>query len=433
MNDGVVEDIQSDLKKRIHWLLRRAFRAPVNPETTERFHKFAVEQIKTGASVEETMRTVVGAVIGMPEFLYIYESPPSKVHDKKQLRQKVTSHELANRLSQFFWSSIPDGELLDLAEQGKLADPKILDEQIDRMMNSNKSSRFCENFPAQWLQLERLITAIPDKKKFPYFYIAGYRSSMHMMSEPLLLFETVFVEDLPVTDLIAPNFTWQSDLLRQNYLGKSNAGIAVQVQLFRRVPLKDPRRGGVITNAAIMTMTSTPVRTQPITRGAWINTVIFNDPPEPPPADVPPLPEGDQAELEKLTIREKLAAHRKRSDCAGCHNKIDPLGFALENYGPTGVWRDKYENGRDVDPKGILFNQSSFDSLAEFKQLIVKKKRRFVRAFAAHLLSYALGRELGPADSPALDKISQKAVDGEDTLRSIMKNIATSEPFLHKR
>ena len=301
------------------------------------------------------------------------------------------------------------------------------------MMNSNKSSRFCENFPAQWLQLERLITAIPDKKKFPYFYIAGYRSSMHMMSEPLLLFETVFVEDLPVTDLIAPNFTWQSDLLRQNYLGKSNAGIAVQVQLFRRVPLKDPRRGGVITNAAIMTMTSTPVRTQPITRGAWINTVIFNDPPEPPPADVPPLPEGDQAELEKLTIREKLAAHRKRSDCAGCHNKIDPLGFALENYGPTGVWRDKYENGRDVDPKGILFNQSSFDSLAEFKQLIVKKKRRFVRAFAAHLLSYALGRELGPADSPALDKISQKAVDGEDTLRSIMKNIATSEPFLHKR
>jgi hypothetical protein len=181
-----------------------------------------------------------------------------------------------------------------------------------------------------------------------------------------------------------------------------------------------------------MTMTSTPTRTQPITRGAWVNAVIFNDPPEPPPADVPVLPENNAKELAKLTIRERLAEHRKRADCAGCHNKIDPFGFALENYGPTGVWRDKYDNGREIDPSGILFNQHKFETAVEFKRLIVKEKQRFMRAFAAHLLSYALGRELGSADTPALDEMTAQAMAGKDTLREVLQRIAMSEPFLHK-
>ena len=179
-------------------------------------------------------------------------------------------------------------------------------------------------------------------------------------------------------------------------------------------------------------MTSTPTRTQPITRGAWINAVIFNDPPEPPPADVPPLPEVDKKELAKLTIRERLAVHRKRADCAGCHNKIDPLGFALENYGPTGVWRDKYENGREVDVSGVLFNQHEFKTVVQFKRLILQEKQRFIRGFVSHLLSYALGRELGPADSPALDDMTATAMAGNDQMRSVLKSVATSEPFLHK-
>jgi hypothetical protein len=204
------------------------------------------------------------------------------------------------------------------------------------------------------------------------------------------------------------------------------------VQVFKRVPLTDPRRGGVITSAAVMTMTATPTRTQPITRGAWVNAVIFNDPPEPAPADVPPLPEASEEELSKLTIRERLAVHRKREDCAGCHNKIDPFGFALENFGPTGVWRDKYENGRKVDVSGVLFNQHEFETFVEFKQLILEEKQRFIRGFTAHLLSYALGRELGQADSPTLDDITAEAMAGGDQMRAVLKNIAMSEPFLHK-
>jgi hypothetical protein len=255
---------------------------------------------------------------------------------------------------------------------------------------------------------------------------------MHMMSEPLLLFETVYIEDRSIIELLDPKFTWQSDMLRANYQGHSDGGHEVQVQIFKRVPLDDPRRGGVITNAAVMTMTSTPSRTQPITRGAWVNAVIFNDPPEPPPADVPPLPEVDKEKLAKLTIRERLAAHRKRADCAGCHNKIDPFGFALENFGPTGVWRDTYDNGRKVDPSGVLFNQHKFDSLVEFKRLIIQEKHRFIRGFVSHLLSYALGRELGPADSPALDDMTATAMAGQDQMRAVLKSVAMSAPFLHK-
>ena len=433
-------DLAHVTRERLKWLLRRAFRRPVDASTLERFTAFALEQLEAGSSYEQTMRSIVGAAIASPEFLYLYESS-DQANSKAQRdrgdrisvgRQVIGEFELATRLAQFFWSSIPDDELLDLAGDGKLSSPQVLSQQIDRMMDDQRSSRFCDNFPSQWLQLDRLVTAIPDREKYPYFYYQGYRSSMHMMSEPLLLFETVFVEDRSVMELIAPDFTWESNMLRANYEGRSNVGTEVQVQTFRRVPVEDPRRGGVILNAAVMTMTSTPTRTQPITRGAWMNAVIFNDPPEPPPADVPPLPEANAEELEKMTIRERLAAHRQREDCAGCHNQIDPLGFALENYGPTGIWRDKYENGRDVDVAGELFNQFEFKSAEEFKQLLIQEKPRFIRAFSAHLLSYALGRELGPADSLALDDMTEAAMSGGDSLRKIMKRVAMSEPFLHK-
>ena len=425
------------IRARLSRLLRRAFRRPVDRKTLDHFAEFATDQLAMGASFEDTMRSLVGAVLGMPDFLYFYETPNEENSaGEVEGRQRINDFELASRLAQFFWSSIPDDRLLDLAEAGQLGDAATLSAQIDRMLNDRRSGRFCDNFPSQWLQLDRLITAIPDPKKFPYFYYNGYRTSMHMMSEPLLLFETVYIEDGSIMELLDPGFTWQSDMLQANYEGHSGesreGGRTVQVQVFKRVPIDDPRRGGVITNAAVMTMTSTPTRTQPITRGAWVNAVIFNDPPEPPPADVPPLPEVEAEELAKLTIRERLAVHRKRADCAGCHNKIDPFGFALENYGPTGVWRDHYENGREVDASGILFNQHEFQSVVEFKRLILQERGRFIHGFVSHLLSYALGRELGPADSPALDVITVQAMAGEDQMRAVLKKVAMSEPFLYK-
>jgi hypothetical protein len=421
------------LRSRLEQFLRRAFRRRIDPQTLDQFVEFTEGQLQAGQNFEQSMRMAIGIIIGMPDFLYLYEENlANKTDNKTSGRQPINDFELATRLAQFFWSSIPDDALLDLAETSQLSQPKILRMQIERMMNDRRSARFCDNFPSQWLQLDRLITSIPDPEKFPYFYYHGYRTSMHMISEPLLLFETIFVEDRTIMDLLNPSYTWQSDMLKANYEGHSNVGKDVQVQVFRRIALNDPRRGGVITNAAVMTMTSTPSRTQPITRGAWVNEVIFNDPPEPPPADVPSLPEANTKEIAELTIRERLAIHRQRADCAGCHNQIDPFGFALENYGPTGVWRDQYENERDVDPSGTLFNQHRFETAIEFKQLLVREKQRFIRAFVAHLLTYALGRELGPADWPTLDSITNKALAGEDTMRTIMMNVALSDSFMHK-
>ena len=196
------------------------------------------------------------------------------------------------------------------------------------------------------------------------------------------------------------------------------------------MPGTDRRQGGVITNAAVMTMTSSSTRTKPITRGAWLATVIFNNPPEPPPADVPELSEKPTKKDENLTIRERLAAHRERPDCAGCHVKIDPLGFALENYRPTGLWRDKYSNGREVEPGGVLFRKYEFKNIIEFKDALLAEKDRFTRAFAGHLLSFALGRGLVATDAPALDRIAAATIAKGYRMKALVREIALSEPFL---
>ena len=184
----------------------------------------------------------------------------------------------------------------------------------------------------------------------------------------------------------------------------------MQSRVFKRVETADPRYGGVITNAAMLSMTSGPKRTQPVARGAWIIEVIFNDPPEPPPNDVPPLDE--EAGQEDLTIRERFAVHRENESCAGCHSKLDPFGFALENFDITGRWRDKYDNGRNVDPSGTLMRKHDFDGVVRFKQLIVQEDRRFAKAFTAHLLRFALSRELGPADSITINSIIDRSEQG---------------------
>ena len=427
-NDRLAAQVRI-IRERLGPFLRRAFRMPVDPSTLDRFVAFAERELRSGTSFTDTMKTLVGATIASPDFIYLY----STAAVKKNGPGRRHNFDLASRLSFFLWGSIPDDTLLDQAEAGTLSDPAVLSSQIDRMLDDRRMIRFCDTFPGQWLQLDRLISSIPDKEKFPYFYFqSAYRSSMHMMLEPLLLFETVYLEDRSVMDLLDPDFSWQSDVLRDAYLGQTNRR-DTQVLTFKRIPMTDPRWGGVVTNAAVMTMTSSPVRTTPITRGAWLNAVIFNDPPEPPPADVPPLPEADAETLAQLTLRERFEEHRTRADCAACHRTIDPLGFALENYGPTGLWREKYENGRKVDPSGILFKTHQFNTAIEFKQILLKEKQRFLRGFAAHLLSYSLGRELDAADDVALDKITARAMAGEESLRELLKMTALSAPFQNRK
>ena len=427
-------DLDHVLRQRLEPFLSQAFRRPVENAALNRYVNHAMQQIDSGKSFVDAMKSVVSAAISSPRFLYLYrrEGDGGTNGPGREL-------ELASRLSFFLWGSVPDQTLLDLAVSGELGKPEVLDVQIDRMLSDEKIKRFCDSFPSQWLQLERIVSSIPNPEKFPNFYFSKFRDSMHMMLEPLLLFETVLIENRPITELIDPDFTYRSRILEEAYGELGNVlpeskrrGGGVTVLNFHRVPVTDRRNGGVITNAAVMTMTSGPDRTQPITRGAWIATVIFHNPPKPPPADVPPLDEKPREGEEHLTLRERLAAHRQRSDCKGCHEQIDPLGFALENYDPIGVWRDKYENGRDVDTSGTLFRTHRFRDVSEFKDALLAEKDRFTRALAGHLMTFGLARPLGPADQIALDKITRTVADDGYRMRTLIKQVILSEPFLNQ-
>jgi hypothetical protein len=421
-------DLSAVVRDRLDAFLTRAFRRSLSESLLDRYTLFALTRIESGASFTDAMRSVASAAISSPRFLYLYE--PKLDTDSDEFA-------LASRLSFFLWGSLPDAELHELAASGQLHVPGVLEEQVDRMLRDPKIKRFCDSFPVQWLQLDRLFSSVPDREKFPGFFFSKYRDSMHMMLEPLLLFETVLIEDRPITQFIDADFTYRSKLLDDAYgqlasgevTARSKSG-SVGVLTYQRVPVTDRRVGGIITNAAVMTMTSGTKRTQPITRGAWMATVIFNDPPDPPPADVPPLDEKPPEGEEKMTLRERLALHRQRSDCRGCHEQIDPLGFALENYNPIGQWRDHYENDRNVDSMGILFRQHAFTNVVEFKDAILTEKKRFTRGLSGHLLSFALGRELGPAEQIDLDEIEKTTSETNDRMHTLIKAVILSPSFL---
>lgn len=426
--------VEAEARGRLQRFLTRAFRRPLEKDLVDRYGSFVVSQLDAGASFTDAMKAVAAAVIASPRFLYLYDE--SSTGEGVEL---VDDFELASRLSFFLWGSIPDEELLDLARMGELSRLAVIEAQFARMLQDQKLKRFCDSFPSQWLQLERIISSAPNREMFPDFYFLKYRDSMHMMMEPLLIFETVLIENQPITQLIDSDFTYRSNLLQEAYKdlavpaeGKNKGGNEVVVLNFHRMPVTDRRSGGVITNAAVMTMTSGPERTQPITRGAWVAGVIFNNPPEPPPANVPALGEQPLVGEEHLTLRERLADHRERADCRGCHEQIDPLGFALENYDPIGNWRTQYENGRDVDMAGTLFRKHPFTSVVDFKDAILAEKDRFTRGFAGHLLSFALARKLGPADQIAVDEIAKLAAADNYKIQTILKQVILSKPFLNK-
>ena len=734
-------DRHFEVRGRLEKFLKRAFRGSVDEDVLSRYTSYAESQMDQGVPFTDSMKKVASAVLSSPLFLYRLPASDSA----------FDPHVLASQLSFFLWSSGPDTELLELAEDGTLSDPAVLNRTVVRMLKDPKIERFLDSFPTQWMQLENLMAATPDPRINKYFSLDRERpASVQMVLEPLLLFDTVFVEDRPLSDLIAPTFSYQSDFLKtwysdpleppavdaeririhnqnsdqervrlkseivasqaelneliepvrarllekqreeekadsradfkafaawdfdhdlsdsvrglnlkahgsvvlqdgsvilnQSYLqsdrlpislkaktlevwfrlkdldqrggglmgiqgpgdlfdtivigerknrhwisgsngfsrtedfpesfeetatgelvhlvmvyaqdgttalyrngkpyGKpyrkgevafphdessvlfglrhlppggnkflsvaidqarlydralsiseiemladgnpehmiekeitasltpdqrlqqqkliaeiqrakseldavpgnlDSSKVAMEVERmfeeglknqlrsreFRRVATEDPRYGGIITNAAMLSMTSGPQRTHPVARGVWIIEVIFNDPPPPPPNDIPPLDEDSGAK--ELTIREQFAAHRKNPSCAGCHTKIDPLGFALENFDITGRWRDRYGNGRAIDSSGKLLQMHEFGDVVAFKQLLIDEKRRFAEAFTEHLLRYALARELTPHDSLTVESILEKCEQDGFRIQSLIREIVLSKSFRGSR
>lgn len=425
-------------RRRLQPFLTRAFRASVDDETLDRYVSFFAADYATSQSFATSMKKVVSAVLASPRFLYVLET---KVEASE--KQLVDDFELATRLSFFLWSSLPDDELLKLAASSTLHKPAVLEAQVRRMLEDPRSKALSNNFARQWLRLDQLITAVPDERRFKAYYsrigCEQWKFGLQMMIEPLLLFESVVVEDRSIMLLVDSNYSYRSDELQTWYQpgppfgnrGSRNRFNTFQ-QDFKRRDLTTRREGGVITTAAVMTMTSAPLRTSPITRGAWVATVIFNRPPSPPP-DVVPEIEADDAEIEAqgLTLRQRLQQHQVNQACASCHAKIDPLGFVLENYNAVGRWRESYRSGLEIDSSG-KFGDMTFDDVEEFKDELLARPELFMTAFTEHMLSYAIGRELDFTDQPAVERIVNQVSADHGRFSTLVVEIAKSYPFLYK-
>lgn len=398
-----------------------AYRRPVQPGEVERVAKFVDLAVKNGGNFLEGVQVAIQAVLCSPHFLYRWELDPAGV--KPSEVRALNDYEIASRLSYFLWSSKPDAELFALAAKGELRKPEVLTQQVTRMSKDWRIRAFVNNFGGQWLQIRNLWEASVDPDAFPRFK-DHYKGLMKEETERF--FEAIIREDRPITDLVDADFTFLNEDLARYY------GIeGVKGKEFQRVTLpKDSPRGGVLTMGSVLLATSTPTRTSPVIRGKWILEQILGTPPPPPPPDVPPLPEQRQIS-QTASLRQRLEQHRAQADCAGCHAKMDPLGFALENFDATGAWRD--QDGKfPIDASGKLTNGTAFSGPRELKQ-VLKGNKNFVRSVTNNMLTYALGRGLEYYDHCATDEIMKNAAQQGNRFSALVVGIVTSDPFLKRR
>jgi len=435
------------LSGRLAPFLRLAYRREVSETEVAATVSLVRQSIDAGASESDAVRVAVQSVLASPEFLFLSEPFDPKGGQVRPL----DDFELTSRLSYFLWSSMPDEELLTLASRGILAHPETLRKQVDRMLRDRRRSReLSESFAVQWLKLDQLYSSKPDRTLFKDFYSGPQgKTTLHgaMLTEPLLLFESVLVEDRSVLDLCDPKFTWLNAQLADLYglqepfqqarksVGESgtpsddkNAGWD-----WFRVSLPDRNRGGVMTMAGPLMLTSLPFRTSPVKRGAWLLETVFNRPPaEPKVAFV--LEENkpdDGNDLEQLSVRQRFEKHRNDPNCYACHSRIDPPGFSLESFDAIGQLRT-HDGTQPVDASGV-WNETSFNGPAEFKAALRKREQEFVRGFVEHLLSYALGRPIEHFDMPAVTKIVNDAAADDYRMSRVIEGIAMSYPFRQTR
>jgi len=403
-------------------LARRAYRHSVTKAEVSPLMAFYQIGRREG-SFEKGIEMALRAMLVAPDFLFRIErdptagSAPGTVH-------RISDFELASRLSFFLWSSIPDDELLNLAEQGKLKDPAVLSAQVNRMLDDRRSKAFVSNFAGQWLYLRNLSQVKPDPDAFPT-YDPSLRQAFQRETE--LFFNAILRENRPLTDLLAANFTYLNERLAQHY-GIPN----VYGSQFRRVTLKDPERGGLLGQGSLLTVTSYPNRTSVVQRGKWVLENMLGSPPPPPPADIPPL-EAHAKDGKLLTMRQQMEQHRANPTCASCHARMDPIGFALENYDGVGAWRSK-DAGSAIDVAGKLPDGTTFEGPAGLTKLLLTKYREeFTATFANKLLTYALGRGLEYYDEPALRAIVRDAARDNTTIPALIQSVVKSPQFQMRR
>jgi cytochrome c5 len=403
-------------KKILSTLARRAYRQPATDADIDLLMSFYQSARKTG-NFESGVENGLAFLLTAPKFLFRTESDPVNVPPGGTYR--VGDIELASRLSFFLWSSIPDDELLNVASQGKLKDPAVLDQQVKRMLADRRSDALVRNFAGQWLYLRNLQSSKPDGHEFPNFDDNLRQSFRH---ETELFFESIMRENRSALDLLNANYTFVNERLARHY-GIPN----VYGSRFRRVTLTDQNRMGLLGQGSVLTVTSYPNRTSPVLRGKWILENILGTPPPPPPPNVPPLKENDDNSKPR-SVRELMEEHRKNPACAGCHAVMDPLGFSLENFDGIGEWRTKDQSG-PIDASGQLADGTKVEGPVTLRQAVLKHPEQFVGTITEKLLTYALGRGLEYYDMPVVRGIVRDAARNDYKFSSLITGIVKSTPF----
>jgi hypothetical protein len=366
---------------------------------------------------ERGIQLALERLLASPAFVFRAEPDPSGLAPGTVYR--LGDLELASRLSFFLWSSIPDEELLDVASRGQLKNPAILEQQTRRMLADSRANALISNFAGQWLQLRNLRSTLPNSTEFPDFD-DNLRQAFQRETE--LLFESVMRGDRSVVDLLNADYTFVNERLAKHY------GIPhVYGSQFRRVPVVDEARRGILGHGSILTVTSHADRTSPVLRGKWILENLMGAPPPPPPAEVPPLKENEEGAAPS-TVRLRMEQHRASPACSGCHKLMDPLGFALENFDAVGAWRSE-EAGKAIDASGQLVDGSTVDGVVALRRALLKHPDAFVSTMTEKLMTYGLGRGLIPADISAVRKIVANAARADYSFSSLILGIVNSVPF----
>jgi hypothetical protein len=402
-------------------VLRRAFRRPPTDKEIDRYVGIAEESLRTGDTFEAAIRKAMKPILVSPHFLLRVESGPSTPGEI----ERITDHELAVRLSYFLWSTMPDEELLDLADKGQLSQPDILEKQVRRMLASPKASALTNQFLTHWLQLPHLQKALPTQNQFPTYT----RSLRDAMGQEIRLFcDHLRTADRSILELLDADYTFVNAELARHYGLKT-----VPAKGFEKVALRpEDHRGGVASMAGVLTMTSHTDRTKPTARGKWILEVLLGSPPPPPPADAGNFAPPPKDRPEPKNFREKLAQHANDRNCKGCHLKVDPLGFALENFDAIGRWRETVGDV-PVDNVGTLPGGEEFRGREGLQKVLNARRGEYVENVVVQTLTYALGRDAGYADEPTIHAVTRKLQDNEYRFSVLILGVVKSTPFQHRK
>jgi len=419
--DGVT--VHGAAQQVLEKFVRRAYRRPPEKEEIDRLLAIVDRAIAAGDDYEAAMRKALKPVLVSPHFLFRLEKDQAKADSQQAYR--ITDHELAVRLSYFLWATMPDDKLFAAADAGTLHEPAVLEAEVKRMLADPKSKELTEHFGMQWLHLNELRRALPSRNSFPTF---TQNLKIAMENEMRAFLDNLRVEDRSILDLLDSDYAYVNEELAKHYGLTGVVGPKMQ-----KVALKpSDHRGGLLGMGGVLAMTSHTDRTKPTARGKWVLEVVLGTPPSPPPANVSTFKPQAKDKPEPKTFRDKLALHAADQTCAACHKKIDPLGFALENYDAIGMWRETV-GGAPVDSKGQLTDGTKVQGTDDLKKVLKGRQSQFVRNFSTQMLVYALGRNLDCRDELTVVELGETLEREKYRFSALVEAIAASRPFQYRR